>query len=161
MRWFCFALGVVIVVPFNATVLSASKSFEECLVELDIPAYPRLAAGARITGVTEVSFTVSPEGQTHDISVAGGHDLLKSAVRASISSSRFSQKCAGRQLTAIFRFVEGGLSEDTTRFHTKFLPPDEIRLIMVVKLAEPILDGRPLPGSKAPPDGDKARNRRP
>ena len=92
------------------------------------PAYPFVAAGARISGTVVVRLTVNESGRAVSEKVATGHPLLRSAAVEAARRWKFGKASAERRTVDVtFRF-ELSPEQDEANSVTTFFPPDEVEV---------------------------------
>jgi TonB family protein len=80
------AVRVVLCAAVLSTTLAAQ---EPVLLSANIPAYPPLAAQARIEGIVKLTFTLGDNGDPLDVQVVSGHPQLKGAAVQNLQTWRF------------------------------------------------------------------------
>jgi hypothetical protein len=80
-----------------------------CVERLQMPAYPPLAAAARISGKLAVTVAISPGGAIQKASVdvelgTVNAKLLVPAVETALRASAFRSDCSGKSVRLIFNF---------------------------------------------------------
>jgi hypothetical protein len=89
----------------------------QCVERLRIPAYPKLADAARISGSLTAIVSLASDGSIQktaldmaDASATAKH-LFRSAVEEALRSSAFRTSCGGKSVRLVFNFVLGEESD--------------------------------------------------
>jgi TonB family protein len=92
MRW------ITVVFLLLSSIVAFAADPEPYLKSAPMPFYPPLCRQARISGTVTLHFTVNEKGETTDVEVSGGHQLLRDAAIESVQNWKFAwaKPCACR-----------------------------------------------------------------
>lgn len=96
----------------------------DCILRLELPAYPPLAIAARLTGEARVGIVLGQRGAVVTTNIVGVHDVLKAAIATSMLASRFSSSCSGVRISIQLVFMIGGEPADHPVPSVAFTPPN-------------------------------------
>jgi len=84
-----------------------AESHASCIERLQMPAYPKLADAARVSGTLTATITLAPDGSIQNTVLEMGprKSLFSKAVEEALRASTFRRSCAGKSVILIFHFV--------------------------------------------------------
>lgn len=127
----------------NAQSTSDAGVNTDCLERLRLPAYPKLADAARISGTVTATIALGAGGSIEktvlDMDAASkktARELFPPAVEKALRASTFRNACSGKSVTLVFSFVLGeDLDPDKLPQTISFGYPNRFWITIPAKIA--------------------------
>ena len=137
-----FVIGVFAAHAQSTTDVGANT---DCIERLRLPAYPRLADAARISGTVTASVVLSAGGSIAktvlDMDAASkktARELFPAAVEKALRVSTFRNVCGGKSVTLVFSFVLGeDFDPDKLPQSISFGYPNRFWITIPAKVVQP------------------------
>jgi hypothetical protein len=138
-------LLVIGVTAANAQSTTNVGANTDCIHRLRLPAYPKLADAARISGTVTATVVLSASGSIEktvlDMDAASkktARELFPAAVEKALRASAFRSVCGGKSVTLVFSFVLGeDFDPDKLPQSISFGYPNRFWITVPAKVVQP------------------------
>jgi hypothetical protein len=114
-------VGVFSLLAFGQETLQSQSV--KCAAALEMPAYPRLARIASISGSVAAHLAIGSSGKVEDVRLEG-HSILAKEVDSAISRTKFPAECRSQRLDLTFEFRLEGVPSDEAKTTAVFNSPN-------------------------------------